>query len=551
MTAPSKSESLTRILLLLVPATAWVAFPFFSDFSTPKLVVAGLLGAALLLHLGSVSLLRPAGWIPVAFLVASLPACLRGPDSDLVRQALVLEILALAAWWGAAHTRGELERRLPSWLLAAGLGVLLFRTGEWLWPGGPFAIGVLDGASTLGNPDLTAEFLGVLLPLALWRLWQPGKAGRVAAAILGIGTIPVLVTHHSLTAWAVGAGGLVTLGLVKLRPRPRARLAALAAALLVGSAALFLVHEQPEAQGRLFLYETATTAALEAPLAGHGEGAFGYAYMSAQGRALEADRAARAYWTNARHGHNLLLHTWVGRGLVPALLLLPLFGFGLWRARKGPAWHLPLLLGALVSFLGSVSWGHVTFRLLAYALLGMAWSIPGGPHRGLPFRRGVAAVLAAIVVIVPLWHAAGDVAFGRGDLEWAHEIVPGNSRIQFALGQQQFAKGENDEARRLLESSIPGHPNLSTPLTLGNLETHVGNFAQAEKWYRQVIVWKPDFAAAYANLAWLYHRWGKESLSDRHLTRALSLRPSDPSILRIRGRIVREREPRLPGATGR
>ena len=541
MTAPAKSDVLVRILLLLVPATAWAAFPFFSDFSTPKLVVAGLLGAPLLWHLRRVPLPQPAGWIPVAFLVASLPAFWRGPDGDLVRQALVLEILALTTWWGAARSRSELVHRLPAWLLAAGLGVLCFRAGEWLWPGGPFAIGALDGSATLGNPDLTAEFLAILLPLAIWRLWQPGSGGRVAAAVLVVGTISVLATHDSITALGVAAVGLLSLGIVSVRRWPRMRLASLAITLVLGALALFSVGERPALQGRLFLYRTASMVVADAPFAGHGEGGFGGAYMTAQGQALQVERSQRSYWTNARHAHNVLLHVWSERGLVPLLLLVLFLGVGLWRVRAGPPWQLAVLLGAGVSFLGSVSWDHVAFRLLASLLLGMAWSVGPKPVRWARIRLAAAASLAALVVLLPSWHAAGDYLFGSGELEAGNRLVQDNSRIQFALGQQHLAEGKEASARTLLVTSLPGHPNLGTLLTLGNLETRAGNFAEAEQWYRQVLAWKPDFAAAYANLAWLYHRWGEESLADRHLTRALSLRPSDPAILKIAREIFAQR----------
>jgi len=537
----SKSESLARILLLLLPVTAWAAFPFFSDFSTPKLVVAGLLGAPLFWQLRNIQLPQPAGWIPVAFLLASLPAFWRGPDGDLARQALVLEILALAVWWGAAYSREELVKRLPDWLLAAGLGVLSFRIGEWLWPEGPFSIGALAGSSTLGNPDLTAEFLAILLPLVVWRFWQSGRAGRGAAAILGGGTIAVLATHHSITALGVVFVGLVALGTRSLAGWPRSRLILLVVALLVGTLTIFMVREQPALQGRLFLYKNASTVASGAPLAGHGEGGFGEAYLAAQGQDLQSDRHHRTFWTNARHAHNVLLHLWSERGAPPLFLLTLFLGLGLWRSREGPAWQFALLLGAAVSFMGSVSWAHVAFRLLASLLLGMGWSVNHRPVRCPRFRLAGAAILAALVVFLPIWHAAGDLAFGRGDLEVAHRLVPDNSRIQFALGQKQLAEGQEESARTLLVASLPGHPNIGTLLTLGNLETRARNFGAAEEWYRQVLAWKPDFAAAYANLAWLYHRWGKKLLSDRHLTRALSLRPSDPAILRISKQIFEER----------
>ena len=156
-------------------------------------------------------------------------------------------------------------------------------------------------------------------------------------------------------------------------------------------------------------------------------------------------------------------------------------------------------------------------------------------------RLAAAASLAALVVLLPSWHAAGDYLFGSGELEAGNRLVQDNSRIQFALGQQHLAEGKEASARTLLVTSLPGHPNLGTLLTLGNLETRAGNFAEAEQWYRQVLAWKPDFAAAYANLAWLYHRWGEESLADRHLTRALSLRPSDPAILKIAREIFAQR----------
>ncbi len=539
-TAESRREG---ALLLLVPATALAAFPFFSDFTTPKLLVAGLL-TALLVGSGR-HWCRPglAGTLGLLYLAASLVPFAAAPDPDAARLELTLDLAALAAWLAAVAAGPGLRRRLPPWLLSAAAGVVAFRLLEALLPGSRGALGSLPGAATLGNPDFTAEFLACLLPVTLLGLLRGPLAARVAAALTLVGTGWVLATHHSATALAAAVVGGAIL-LLRLPIRSRWIAPTLALLVLLGGLAAVLWLAPQSLAGRAFLYRAGIAAATEKPLRGHGIGGFGQAYMESQGRLLAAEKESRRFWTNARHAHNAAIHLWAERGALPLLLLLLFLALHLRHRPSAPSAsndpHPPGTLPAAamcaaltVSFLGSVTWDQVPFRLLFMLLLGLSVS-PAGPPRPLPGRRLLAGLALLVLVAVPTWHAVGDLLFVRGKVEAAHRLIPGNARIRYALGIVREAEGDLAGAATLLESSLAGHPNLTTLLALGNLETRRGRFAEAERWFLQLLRWKPDFAAGHANLAVLYHRWGKPDAAQRHLTRALSLRPSDPDILRIR-----------------
>lgn len=542
MTSLSRPTDPTGLLLPIIPALAWAAFPFFSDFTTPKLLVGALLSAPLCWVLATEAVKVRALVLPGLLLLASLPALFWGVSGTDVRGALVLEALVLVVYWAATLTGREFLEALPDWLLAAAVGVIALRGAEWAWPEGPFAIGALSGSATLGNPDLVAEFLACLLPVAFWQLRRPGWPGRYVAAGVVAGSLLIIYHHHSVTALLAALMGAGVLALSALTDRPRIRGLALLSLVLLIAAGLWWGRNQGEIAGRRFLYSVAADVALASPIGGHGEGGFGAAFMAVQGKRLQEDAGARRFWTNARDAHCAPLHIWIERGPVAALLLLVFWGMGFWHCRRGPAWPSAVLAGVVLVSLGSVSWNHVPFRMLAYMLMGAAWaggraSVESGSGPPVAWRRLVAVGGMGILVGLSGWQAAGDAAFVRGDLEQAMVLMPDDGRVQFAMGQALVDQERDQEAAAILEASLASHPNLSTLLTLGNIETRRGRFERAEKWYRQLLDWKPDFAAAYGNLAWLYHLWGKPELARRHMVRALSLRPSDPAILRISQRL--------------
>ena len=579
----SRQKIVETPLLFLVPATALVAFPFFSDFSTPKLLLAGLVCAFLLVtgrsglrttrlgnhpiisgfrttRLGNHPIIsgfrttRLTPWCFGGYLAMSVPAYIQAPGWALARQALTLDLISLVVLLCAFRMSSGLRSRLPVWLMTAAVGVLAFCALEWAAPAVMAVLGALPGSSTLGNPDFVAEYLACLSPVAAWFLWQRGLLARVAGGLVLAGTGVVLATHDSVTAvFALVAAGSVMVARIVLRllaHRTRLRPLVLGLVAVIGIGG-FVVATQSMGSGRLYLYEISQQAMREKPVAGHGTGSFGAVFMRHQGEFLQDNKEPRPFWTNARHAHNQLLHIGVERGLPAVLLLLMIWIMGVGKVKAG-GFVLPVYIAMLVCFSGSVTYDQVPFRVLFFVLLGIGAAgnrevkdnhpTPGAnpalntnPTPGAnPALSVVAGMLGLLLVVMPLWHAIGDVLFVRGNIEQAYRIDSTNSRLQYALGQVRLIEGKNDEAAVLLESSLAGHANLTTWLSLGTAHYRAARMEDAEQAFLTAIGWKPDFAAAFANLALLYHETGRPELAQRYLQRALSLRPGDPQIARFK-----------------
>jgi len=580
----SPPQAWSRALLLLLPATAFAAFPFFSTFTTAKLLVAGLVLAPLLPtvlrpwrrkgHSASPDLLT--GFY-LLYLLLSAPAFLASRYAHESLLLLHLDFVGLAVYLVAREVArdGSLMLRIARWIAAAGLGVFAFFLLEKLFPDGPFTLGVLRGSSMLGNPDFVAEYFACLLPVALFMATRPLMRDRICGALLGGAALYLLATLQSMTAILAGGVGLLVGAAawwVGVRPEEkrykrllRSRLAGPAAAIVVlalvcGAASAALLTA---GGGRLHLFSVSTECALEAPVKGHGVGAFPAVFMRKQGERMAAvkDRETRALWTNAKHAHNEFLQQWVERGVLPLLALLLFIGAHLLSLLRRKQAHIALtvsvLAAASVAFLGSVTYNQVPMRVLYFLFLGLCatgpfragQSVPESRVRPLPCRlqrlagwtrAALVIAVAAYLAIYPLWAATADFLFTRGDYDHARCINPYHGRTAFFLGIRKMEEGDLDSATRLLEESARRHPNLSTLLMLGNCHTRTGRFEAAERWYRKCLSWKPTYSPAFANLAVMYHRQGRLEMAYRHIVRALSLSPSNQGFRRIRKKVCRE-----------
>jgi len=547
----------SALLFFLLPATALAAFPFFSTFTIPKLVVAGLVLGPLLL-LDRTEIKRPD--LPLAlyllYLLCSVPAWVKSPFVHETTIQVVLDLLALAVYLLAR--RGLNGRDAPgragAWLAASGLLVFLFFALERLFGMEQFVVGALKGSSTLGNPDFVAEFAAFCLPAGFLLLFGGGRI-RPAAGLATLSAMGyVLEVLNSLTALLAAvvalAVGAVALAVPRFGPRRTfvaAAGATLAAIAVIAAAGLPI---SKAGQGRLYLYRLSLAAARAGPVAGHGTGAFPSVFMEEQGKHQAATRAERGFWTNARHAHNELLNMWVERGLVPVLLFLAFLALHVVRlVARGPpgnAFLLSSLTAAFCLFLGSVTFNLVPVRIGFFLLLGLAarTQVRSAKCEARSGKAGAAAwapraVLAAVIVLAPLWLATADFLFVKGDYAASAVVNPFNGRTLLFRGLGELERGELDAACPRLEQSARRYPNLSTLLALGNCRVHTGDYGAAEAWYRKALQWKPTYSLAYANLAALYHLQGDREAAWRHIARAASLNPGNPRIEAIRKRVCR------------
>jgi tetratricopeptide (TPR) repeat protein len=421
-TLPGGTEPPDRIrtaLLFLLPATALAAFPFFSNFTAPKLIVAGSLLGAILVACprrawpwprreaslppdrsaadpakrgdpgpAARTLPDPGVLLLVAYLVLSIPSYLRALGGHDALTQLVLDLTFAAAYLLARTT--ALQSGLPVFISVAGLLVLAYRLAEALLPAPLLGISVLTGSSTLGNPDFVAELSAVSLLCALGLAGQvfPGSgpvpspgacARRSNLALLALSLVTffasaaALVLIPSVTARVAALAGMVILATVAAGRRMRSRssvaaVAAAAAALAVGG--VLALAGSGLLDDRLYLYRLGLDCARDAPLLGQGAGGFVAAFMVQQGQYLEAHREAAGLWTNATHAHNEVLQIWVERGLLP---LLAAAGFVAWhfvRGRRAPAVLPASIACILVLSCGSVTLTVVPLRLALALLLG-------------------------------------------------------------------------------------------------------------------------------------------------------------------------------------
>lgn len=536
-----------QALLLLLPATAVAAFPFFSSFDIPKAVVAGcVLAPLIILAIWG----RQPRWdsldlVAAAYLIVSVPAYLAG---GFVLDSLVQLHLDLAAVASFVVTRRAVTQRNESntlwWFSGAGAMVGAFFLLERLVPPWP-ELGALSGSSTLGNPDLVAEFAAFCLPATLaLALATASKRGRwwtrVPAVVLGFCLLWIQLVLASATAWVASAVALLVMAGFAVRRRFLRLPGAVVVVLIVLAigAVVAGVSFTDQAKARWYLYRLSAGAALDKPVLGHGAGTFPAVFMGAQGRYLADHREDSGLWTNARHAHNQFLHLWVERGVGPIIVLLLLAGLCVRRTlqhrNREQAWVLATLAVCLALFSGSITWKLVPVRLGFFILLGLCAGKPGPWSRPIGrWRFAAGAIIVAYLAIFPIWRGLGDVLFTRGHYEASLSVNPLNGRTQFFRGLTLQDQGDLERGCQLLETSQAVYPNLSTLLALGNCKLHLEQYQEAQRWYLAAIRWKPTYSLAYANLAALYRRQGKLELSARHIIRARSLNPANQTIRRI------------------
>lgn len=539
-----------RALLFLVPATAWVAFPFSSSFDVPKSVVAGCVLALLVIVAGRVKTWAW-DWVDLAagaYLLLSIPAYVRG---GFVLEALVQLHMDLAGWLCFVLIRRvepPLEGLSPArWLAAAGAGVMAFLFLERWWPAWP-KLGALEGAATLGNPDLVAEFAAFALPATVAVLISTGRNRRWSALgwpLALVGLLAALVTLSSATAWVASGTGVLVLGCAALWPRLSVRwhkAALLVSAVVSLGVLVTAVGFSDQGRGRMYLYRLSGGLALEQPVSGVGAGGFGAAFMEAQGRHLSDHREDSGLWTNARHAHNQFVHLWVERGILPVLALLCLVALAFARGvKRRQGWVLATLAASLALFSGSITFDLAPVRLGFYMLLGLCVGTPG-PREARPGRRYWAFALPIVLylAVFPVWRGLGDLLFTQGWHEQSLAVNPLDGRARFYRGLELVEKGELQAGCNELELSAAVYPNLTTLLALGNCNLKLNAWERSEQWYRKAVAWKPTYSLAFANLAVLYREQGRLEESARHIIRAVSLNPGNQRIRLIQDQVCRD-----------
>lgn len=390
--------------------------------------------------------------------------------------------------------------------------------------------------SLLGDPNMTANLLNLLWPLALVRLAT--TQGRVAKAWLGLWMTAALATQM-LTRSQGGVAGLTvatisTLLLLLLAAEPawytawwrraRARrwplwLLGLLAVLLAAGLASTLIVAGNLTRTRGPLWTAAWQTFLRSPLWGSGPFTFGTQLM------LYESTPPRPIYP---HAHNYLLNTAAETGLlglIASAWVTIALGITLLRTWQGASQaRRSLMAGAIGSLLGFAahsladnhiilpSIGLVVIVTLALALDGDDAPAPRAPRvyrlslawLGLP-----ALILAAgsLLSVRAYWH------FDQG---------------------RQLAETENwTEAAPLLDRATRLDPGFAfyylqkgyVYSVLAAESPEVGHLAQATKAYERGIALEPNFSLNHANLSSLYWTAGRWDEAISEMERAAQLAP--------------------------
>ncbi len=113
----------------------------------------------------------------------------------------------------------------------------------------------------------------------------------------------------------------------------------------------------------------------------------------------------------------------------------------------------------------------------------------------------------------------------------ARDREPNSTGVALKIYAAHVRSGRSADADRFAEAWLAAHPkDLLFRASLGNAAMSEGNFALAEKMFRQVVRSSPDNPAMLNNLGWVLAKQGnKEALT--HVERANTLAPNNPDIL--------------------
>jgi len=132
-------------------------------------------------------------------------------------------------------------------------------------------------------------------------------------------------------------------------------------------------------------------------------------------------------------------------------------------------------------------------------------------------------------------HDVGDTEHCVEELSKVLELDPGLTRMPLSprsmfwsyLGQDLLTLGHADEARGHLERALTEGNNAGLAALLATAHRQIGNFDEAERWWRTALGWEPRFPGAWLNLGRLALQRGRPDQAIEPLQRAAELAPGD------------------------
>lgn len=426
----------------------------------------------------------------------------------------------------------------------AGLDPLSWRIGEQ---------STNAALSTLGNPNFTGGFLGIVLPLA-WGLWlydvrRRSRSVKLIAIIAG-----GWIVSFSQGGWAAGVAGVaVVAGLVYGARRDSFRRLGFAAAGAVAVIAVAtatagalapqstVIPETVKARGGW--WQAALSMAGDSPLLGRGPNTF--AIEGVQHRVLPD--ALRSGYNFADDPHSVFLSMLTAAGVLGGIGFVALLGWFVWRlvttgANANVLQFAFLGAGAAYFVQSLVSIDELSLRVALWAVLagtiaseGLPARAPAprrkaatrrkkrsGGRRGAPadtsLRAWPAVALTAAVVAAAAW--------------WSLSFVVADARV--AAGVVLIEDGRIEEGRADIEAALAFRDEYKYREIYGNALRAAGLVAEAE----QAFSYLDDFpdVQALVNRARNLHRVDPPSTEAQRLDalsiyrRAIELDPLNPFI---------------------
>ena len=555
-------------LLGSIPLVSLLYTPLFFDNPLAKLgliqILAGVLLLLVSLHLllgpGVVWLRTPVFLAFVAFLVVSLLSAGLSQNPQLSVDRVLSDLANLVFFGVAAHyVQTEARSRrlrgvlVATCVIAVGIGLLQALRLDPL--GLPVRFQHVP-VSTFGNPNMTAHYLDLLIPLlaaiivAWWR--SAAKTLRLALVLtLGLAILHMVLTESragwlsmvlglAVFAWLMGRGSLrvprraipiVLIGLFLLPVGARVLQIAptKAAAGLAGHADRALDRVSQRAMGlftgtdfsssmRLRIWDDTLGMIEAAPLLGVGPGM----YVASRRPFVDHEAWRRVVGernNEPRHAHNEYLHVLAERGILGLVSLLGLFGsFAVWLRRRwmasadvadsgGSLDRRTLTAGFLGGLAASLAHALLSFNLHDPTSALHFWLF-AGLVVGLQRQTGVqSASLSGEATAAAM---SRPVRLALAGIAITAMLVLGSAGLRVVLGDFFYARAQ--DALR----SDQGKVALSL--------------------MHRAVDWRPQEPAYLHALGQQFQELGKEHEAESWLRRALALNPNDAGALRLLGR---------------
>lgn len=370
----------------------------------------------------------------------------------------------------------------------------------------------------LGNANLLAALIAMSAPLAVARGLRGGWWSFVwwAALFVMLGGLFVSTSRSGGVGVLAGIAALAILA-----PRGRAlRFAAAVGGGVVGASLVLiqlsplrLLNDDPSSL-RLHLWQNGIHMIAARPITGWGEDLTGLSF----GRFLTADWSPGVTFDRLHSGPLDILATQGVLGLAALLLVMVVFGLGIWRNRfatgVGPLAAACVGYTAWVAF--NFDWAPATgaFWLIAgtaWACVRAAETAPSDLSVETPtafnhqprWWRSAAAVALGLGAI---WFAAlpvlGDIWYSQGRADLAVKVDPLQARYHWSLGEAYVSQGSL--AKGVAELRLAADLGETEPglyVELGDRENDLGLVADARADYRRALEIDPFYLPAQQRLA--------------------------------------------------